>query len=188
MFQAAAAAPLQPAMPTLDLPRMFALECLDISSELKMSDLEKVFGRDGVNLKEKLLDPLLAGFTTRQTLSQALLNAATTRYTRRRLSWYAISCHILNFLAFCVCSAAPPQPPVPAAPAFFAAPQAPPPPAPPPQNLSHTLFDCGKLFVVQATGRCFAPLSHADLRLAGRSDLIDVVFEVTFPIFQLRPL
>jgi hypothetical protein len=78
MFQAAAAAP-QPAMPALELPRMFALECLDISPELKISDIEKVFGRDGVNLRDKLLDPLLSAFTTRQALAQALHNASAAR-------------------------------------------------------------------------------------------------------------
>lgn len=77
MFAPAAA--LQPAMPTLELPRLFALECLDISPELKISDIEKVFGKDGVNLKEKLLDPLLSGFTARQALAQALHSASTAR-------------------------------------------------------------------------------------------------------------
>ena len=73
MFQAAA----QPAMPALELPKMFSLDFLDISSEFKISDIEKVYGKDGILLKEKLLDPLFSGFTIRQTLAQALHTAMT---------------------------------------------------------------------------------------------------------------
>jgi hypothetical protein len=64
-------------------------------------------------------------------------------------------------------------------PAFFPAPQPPAPPPIPPQNLALILFDCGKLFVPHPAGRSFAPLAHADLRLSGRPDLIDAVFEVS---------
>jgi hypothetical protein len=76
MFQAAA----QPVMPALELPKMFSLDFLDISSEFKISDVEKVYGKEGIHLKEKLLDPLFSGFTTRQTLAQALHVAAMTRW------------------------------------------------------------------------------------------------------------
>jgi hypothetical protein len=76
MFQATAA---QPAMPALELPKIFSLDFLDISSEFKISDVEKVYGKEGIHLKEKLLDPLFSGFITRQTLAQTLHVAATAR-------------------------------------------------------------------------------------------------------------
>ena len=58
---------------------MFGFECLDISPELKIADVEKVFGKDGADLKGKLLDPLLSGFSARQALAQALSGATNAR-------------------------------------------------------------------------------------------------------------
>ncbi len=94
MFQAAA----QPVMPTLELPKIFSLDFLDMSSEFKISDVEKVYGKDGINLKEKLLDPLFSGFTTRQTLAQALHVAAMARLrfssSQHKLTRSNISFHL----------------------------------------------------------------------------------------------
>ncbi len=86
MFQAV----VQPAMPALELPKIFSLDFLDISSEFKISDIEKVYGKDGINLKEKLLDPLFSGFTTRQTLAQALHVAAMAKWAVSFVSTHVI--------------------------------------------------------------------------------------------------